>query len=63
MGAAAGLFFTAGELGGVTGPWFIGIARQNSVDFVPAVAMLSLVALVSAVACWWFTRSGFFNNA
>jgi len=63
MGAAAGLFFTAGELGGVTGPWFIGIARQNSVDFVPAVAMLSLVALVSAVACWRFTRSGFFNNA
>lgn len=63
MGAAAGLFFTAGELGGVTGPWFIGIARQNSADFVPAVAMLSLVALVSAVACWWFTRSGFFNNA
>ena len=62
MGAAGGLFFTAGELGGVTGPWFIGIARQNSVDFVPAIIVLSVVAMVSAVACWRFTKSGFFDH-
>ena len=62
MGAAGGLFFTAGELGGVTGPWVIGIARQNAVDFVPAVTVLSLVAMIAAAACWRFTKSGFFDH-
>lgn len=63
MGAAGGLFFTAGELGGVSGPWVIGIARQNSADFGSSVAVLSLVAIVSAIACWRFWRSGFLNHA
>jgi cyanate permease len=63
MGVAAGLFFTAGELGGVSGPWIIGIARQNSTDFGSSVALLSLMAVVSAFACWRFWRSGFLHHA
>ena len=63
MGVAGGLFFTAGELGGVSGPWFIGITRQNSADFGSSVAVLSLMAAVSAFACWRFWRSGFLDHA
>ena len=63
MGVAGGLFFTAGELGGVSGPWVIGVARQNSADFGSSIAVLSLVAAVSAFACWRFWRSGFLDHA
>ena len=63
MGTAGGLFFTAGELGGVSGPWVIGIARQNSADFGSSVAVLSVVAVISAIACWRFWRSGFLDHA
>ena len=50
MGVAGGLFFTAGEMGGVAGPWMTGFARDLGSDFVPAVAMLSVLALALAVA-------------
>tara|TARA_B100001250_G_scaffold395151_1_gene399753 strand:+ start:14162 stop:15223 length:1062 start_codon:yes stop_codon:yes gene_type:complete len=63
MGTAGGLFFTAGELGGVSGPWVIGIARQNSADFGSSVAVLSVVAVISAIACWRFWRSGLLDHA
>ena len=45
MGAAGGLFFTAGELGGVTGPWLTGVARDLGDDFTLALAMLSAVSV------------------
>ena len=63
MGTAGGLFFTAGELGGVSGPWVIGIARQNSADFGSSVAVLSVVAVISAISCWCFWRSGLLDHA
>lgn len=63
MGTAGGLFFTAGELGGVSGPWVIGIARQNSADFGSSVAVLSVVAVISAISCWRFWRSGLLDHA
>ena len=63
MGVAAGLFFTAGELGGVSGPWIIGVARQNSADFGSSVTILSVVAVLSAFACWRFWKSGFLQDA
>ena len=63
MGVAGGLFFTAGELGGVSGPWVIGVARQNSADFGSSVTILSVVAVLSAFACWRFWKSGFLQDA
>ena len=45
MGVAGGLFFTAGEIGGVAGPWMTGFARDLGSDFAPAIAMLSLLAV------------------
>ena len=63
MGVAGGLYFTAGELGGVSGPWIIGVARQNSADFGSSVTILSVVAVLSAFACWRFWKSGFLQDA
>ena len=62
MGVAGGLFFTAGELGGVSGPWVIGVARQNSADFGSSVTILSVVAvslsirMLAVLEIWILTR-------
>ena len=56
MGAAGGLFFTAGEIGGVTGPWLTGVTRDLGDDFGYSIAMLSGVAVLLAVAARLATR-------
>ena len=48
MGAAGGLFFTAGEVGGVTGPWLTGVTRDLGDDFTISLVMLSTVAVLMA---------------
>jgi CP family cyanate transporter-like MFS transporter len=58
MGAAGGLFFTAGEIGGVAGPWLTGVTRDLGDDFSWSVTMLSVVALVLAGAALAATRQG-----
>lgn len=50
MGAAGGLFFTAGEVGGVAGPWLTGVTRDLGSDFRWSVLMLSVLAVGLAVA-------------
>ena len=49
MGAAGGLLFTAGEIGGVLGPFTVGALRDSADDFGPALASLSVVAVALAV--------------
>jgi cyanate permease len=56
MGAAGGLFFTAGEIGGVSGPWLVGIARDADDDFSLAISILSMVALALLIAVRGATR-------
>jgi len=58
MGAAGGLFFTAGEIGGVSGPWLTGVTRDLGPDFRCSIALLSCVALLLAVAALLATRQG-----
>ena len=62
MGIAAGLFFTAGEIGGVSGPWVIGIARQNADNFGLSIGILSTVAIAAAIACWVFNKFGYLRH-
>ncbi|MCH1615258.1 MAG: MFS transporter, partial [Acidimicrobiales bacterium] len=49
IGAAGGLFFTAGEVGGVSGPWITGVARDSASNFTLAIGMLSGLAIVLSV--------------
>lgn len=56
MGAAGGLFFTAGEIGGVAGPWLMGVTRDLADDFIWSLMMLSALAAVLAVAALTATR-------
>jgi cyanate permease len=49
IGAAGGLFFTAGEVGGVSGPWITGVARDAASSFTLAIGMLSGLAIVLSV--------------
>jgi cyanate permease len=49
IGAAGGLFFTAGEVGGVSGPWVTGVARDAASSFTLAIGMLSGLAIVLSV--------------
>lgn len=44
MAAAGGLYFTAGELGGVTGPLAVGIVAGSELGFAPAQILLAGVA-------------------
>lgn len=48
MGAAGGLFFTAGEIGGVLGPFVLGSLRDTSGDFDSGFLLLVLLALTLA---------------
>ena len=55
MGAAGGLFFTAGEVGGVLGPLFLGLAADVTGGFgggllILAVSNVSLAFLATRLA-------------
>ena len=47
MGASAGLFFAAAEIGGFGGPWVLGVLRDVTGDLT--VGMLALAAAVGAL--------------
>lgn len=57
MGAAGGLFFTAGEIGGVSGPWITGVTRDLADDFRWSCLTLSIVAVGLTIAARQATRS------
>ena len=48
MGAAAGLYFTAGEVGGVLGPLLVGIVADLTGGFLGGVLMLASVSFALA---------------
>ncbi|MEO7405161.1 MAG: hypothetical protein ABIU95_15985, partial [Burkholderiales bacterium] len=52
MGAASGLYFTVGEIGGVTGPVIVGIIADASGGFTTAI--LALTALTIYLFCMTF---------
>ena len=53
MGAAGGLFFTAGEIGGVSGPLLIGVLSDITGNFRSGLFMLSgSSALIAVLAVW-----------
>ena len=45
MGAATGLFFAIGEIGGFGGPWGIGLIADRTDGFTAAAMALGLVAV------------------
>ena len=51
MAAAGALYFTAGEIGGVSGPVIVGILADHG-GFDPAVALLVAVSLIMATLAW-----------
>ncbi|MEV7574421.1 MFS transporter [Pseudarthrobacter sp. NPDC089323] len=57
MGAAAGIYFSVGELGGFVGPTVIGLAVGLTGSFLPGVAVLSvtlwamIIPALKATAC------------
>jgi MFS transporter, CP family, cyanate transporter len=57
MGAAGGLFFTAGEIGGVLGPYALGSLRESSGDFDSSLMLLvglaATLAVLTLVARRW----------
>jgi len=58
MAAAGGLFFTAGEMGGVTGPIVVGRLRDASDgEFGSTIVLLVTVALVLAVCSPFASRA------
>ncbi|MBW1800128.1 MAG: MFS transporter [Deltaproteobacteria bacterium] len=53
MGAAGGLFFTAGEVGGVLGPLFIGVAADITGGFGGGLLILAaLIVSLAFLAIW-----------
>jgi cyanate permease len=57
MGAAGGLFFTVGEIGGFSGPAAMGLILDLTGDFTPGLFALAAVLLVMALACRGLERS------
>jgi cyanate permease len=50
MGAAGGLYFTAGEVGGVLGPLLLGVISDATGGFAAGLAMLAAVNVALALA-------------
>ena len=48
IGAATGLFFAVGEVGGFSGPYAIGFVADRTDGFTAATLVLTVVALVGA---------------
>lgn len=47
MGAAGGLFFTIGEIGGFSGPFIIGFLRDSTGSFLTGIHFLTLITLLT----------------
>lgn len=50
IGAATGLFFAVGEIGGFTGPYVLGLVAERTDGFAPAMQVLAAVAVLGAAA-------------
>ena len=50
LGAATGLFFAVGEIGGFTGPYVLGIVADRTDGFGAATRLLAVVALIAALS-------------
>jgi len=50
IGAATGLFFAVGEIGGFTGPYAVGYVADRADGFGAATVMLAVVAMAGAAA-------------
>lgn len=49
MGAAGGLYFSFGEVGGITGPFMIGFLRDMTGLFIPGLIVLAIIAICMAI--------------
>jgi nitrate/nitrite transporter NarK len=49
---ATGLIFTVGEVGGFAGPFLIGLLRDLTGSFTPALVVLVGASLLAALAGW-----------
>ena len=56
MGAAGGLFFTAGEVGGVLGPLLLGVFSDVSGDFSGGMFMLAGSSAILILLAIWLAR-------
>lgn len=56
MGAATGLFFAVGEIGGFGGPWSIGLIADRTDGFTAAGIALAIVALASGAGALGLAR-------
>ncbi len=57
VGAAGGLFFSAAEIGGVTGPLTVGAVYDLTGGFTAALAMLTGVCVLLLILLAWFRRA------
>lgn len=57
VGAATGLFFAVGEIGGFAGPFAFGATADATGSFTSSLLLLSAVALAAAAASATLTRS------
>jgi MFS transporter, CP family, cyanate transporter len=56
MGAATGLYFTVGEIGGVIGPVIIGVTADLTGGFQGGIFVLALLAAYLFVMTFWLRR-------
>ena len=56
MGAAAGLFFTVGEIGGFSGPSAMGVIFDLTGGFTLGLFALAAVLMAMAIACLGLER-------
>ena len=57
IGAAAGLYFAIGEIGGFGGPALVGWLHDLTGSFVPGILAMAVLALVTLVPLWFLART------
>ena len=58
IGAATGLFFAIGEIGGFAGPYALGFVADRTEGFTAATVLLAAIALAAAAAALGLRRNG-----
>jgi cyanate permease len=53
---ASGMFFSAAEVGGASGPVLVGLIHDASAGFGPSLGFLSAIAALLVVAALWLRR-------